>query len=282
MSGVEFTIPEERVPPGLAERIDGAGGAPVPARPAATIVLLRPGPEGPEVLLVRRGRSAGFVPGAYVFPGGRVDEDDAEGDLLERVYGLTPEGADHRLSLPRESAPRAIAYYTAAVREAFEEVGILVGRLQDGSSPPSAAVDPSVEALQIELLADDGRFPAILDQLGAEMDLGAMEYIAHWITPEVEPRRYDTRFFAARVPPGTEVRLNEQEMTDARWTTPEAALEANRRGDLPMIFPTLKTLVSLSGYPEVDALFDDARRRPVPTIMPRLVRTPRGVGIEVP
>ena len=132
MSQPEHEIPFDRLPAGFAETVENPPRVPAATRPAATIVLLRDGERALEVLLLRRSRSAGFVPGAYVFPGGRVDRSDADEELTTRVDGLTAESAALRLSL-EDDPTTALAYYLAAIREAFEETGILVGRRADGS-----------------------------------------------------------------------------------------------------------------------------------------------------
>lgn len=279
----EFTIPYERLPEDFAGRLDCPPAAPVEPLPAATVVLLRAGRWGGtlNILLLRRTRSAGFVPGAYVFPGGRVDAEDAAPALLARVQGLSPERAAARLELP-DGEPPAIAYYVAAVREAFEETGILIAVDTNGEPAPCAAGNPAVAQLRRALLAGERSFTEVLHGLDLRIAGHALEYIAHWITPEGEPRRYDTRFFAAAVPGDREVSLHRPELVDAVWCSPAEALERHRRGELPMIFPTLRTLESVARYgspQEVLAAFRDVR---IPTVRPRLVRGESGLSIEIP
>lgn len=274
-------LPFHRLPPGFADTLDHPPATPVTPRPAATVVLLRQGGSGMEVLLLRRVRNAGFVPGAYVFPGGRVDADDASPDLLARLEGLTGATARQRLGLGADAVPAAEAYVIAALREAFEETGLLVGRRGDGSPLPPAASDSRVEEARTRLLADEGVFASILDELDVRLDGGAVEYIAHWITPEVEPRRYDTRFFAAAVEGEAPVSLHAAEMTDALWITPAAALDRSREGGLPMVFPTLRTLEALADFESPEAALRAFAARDIPAILPRLVKTPTGVGLEI-
>ena len=276
----DFVIPFDGLPAGFAERIVHPPPTPAPTRPAATILLMRDDPAGIEVLLMRRGRNAGFVPGAYVFPGGRVDRSDAEPHVVEHLDGLDADAAARRLGLP-DGDPPALAYYLASLREAFEETGILVARLADGTPPPTAAENPGVDALRDDLMEDRVTFADVLDRLGARLDGGAVEYMAHWITPEPEPHRYDTRFFAAKVPAGAEAVVDPREMTDAAWLTPSHALRRLHDGSLPMVFPTIRTLQDLSPFESVDAVLDHLRTLRIPTIMPRLVVTPTGVGTEV-
>jgi 8-oxo-dGTP pyrophosphatase MutT (NUDIX family) len=277
----EFEIPRENLPPGFAESVEHTPEQIAVPRPAATIVLIREGTGGPEVLLLRRVRSSGFVPGAWVFPGGRVDREDAGPELVARLSGLSAEDAAARLGLSAGADPPALAYYIAAVREAFEETGILVGR-GDAGAPRSAAEDPEVRALRERVLEDEGSFPSVLDLLRSRIDGAAIEYIAHWITPQVEPRRYDTRFFAAAVPAGIESLHHTREMSDAVWITPADALRRNREGALPMVFPTIKTLAALEPFGSSRDALEDFRRRDVAPILPRLVMTPTGIRIELP
>lgn len=276
----DFIIPFDRLPERFADSVRHPPTDPVTPRPAATIVLLRDGDGGPEALLLRRSRSAGFVPGAYVFPGGRVDSHDAGAEVVERLDGVDAAAAATRLQLP-DGDPPALAYYLAALREAFEETGILVGHHSDGSAPRTAAEDAEVDAIRDDLMEDRCSFAEALDRMGCRLDGGAVEYLAHWITPEPEPRRYDTRFLAAKVRHGAHAIVDPREMTDAVWLTPAAALARQAEGLLPMVFPTIRTLEDLAGFNTVDEILSDLSTRRVPSIMPRLVVTPTGIGMEV-
>lgn len=268
-------IPDELLPPGFLGTLENPPAEPVPTRPAATVVLLREIGAGSEVLLLRRARSSGFVPGAWVFPGGRVDAEDADPRLLERTEGLDAGEAARRLGLA-DAVPPAIAYYMASVREAFEETGLWPG--EAGPDPASPLVAEAREGLMSGTLG----FPEVLERLDLQIPGRALEYIAHWITPVVEPRRYDTRFFAAVVPDGMEARIDAREMTGALWLSPEEALRRNLTGELPMVFPTLHTLRAMVGGHPPDVLLERFRNRPVPAILPRLVRTPVGVSLRIP
>lgn len=275
-------IPFDRLPPGFVETLDHPPDEPVVPRPAATVVLMRQARRtGLEVLLLRRVRSSGFVPGAWVFPGGRVDADDASPELVERTADLTPAGAAAALGMPAGAEPAAIAYVIAALREAFEETGLLLAVRDSGSPVPSAAEDATLAHMRRRLLADDDLFAPLLAEHDLHLDGGAVAYLAHWITPVVEPRRYDARFFAAAVEGGGELLLNEAEMSAARWETPEGALELHASGELPMVFPTVKTLESLVGFESPRAALEGLASRRVPSWLPRLIRTPEGVAMEL-
>jgi 8-oxo-dGTP pyrophosphatase MutT (NUDIX family) len=280
MRDPNFVIPFDELPDRFAESVENPPAVPVEARPAATIVLLRDGSEGLEALLMRRSRRSGFVPGAYVFPGGRVDRSDAAPAVLERTIGLSAEAAAERLAMP-DADPPAVAYYLAALREAFEETGIMIGVGPEGAPPHPAAEDRAVERVREDLMERRIAFAEALDRLGCRLAGDSVEYIAHWITPEAEPRRYDTRFFAAKVRPGATPRVDPREMTDALWIPPSDALARTEGGKLPMVFPTIRTLERLLEYPTADDALADLARAPVPTIMPRLVVTPTGIGMRL-
>lgn len=272
-----YEIPEERLPPGFVETLAHVPATPAEAVASATVVLMREGRRGPEVLLLRRNRATGFVPGAYVFPGGRVDAADGQDALVRCWDGLTPESAAARLGIAPDANPPAIAYYGAALREAVEETGLLAGVVAANGPPDGEVVSEAREAL----LGGGASFAAVLDGLGARLDGNAIEYIAHWVTPEVEPRRYDTRFFAARVPAGSRAVYDRREMTDAVWLTPGAALDRHRRGRLPMIFPTIRTLEDLRDFATVEDLLSHYRARTVTRVQPTIVRTATGVSLRV-
>jgi len=272
--------PFDRLPERFVEGLRSLSDKPVEPRPAATIVLLRDTDVGVEVLLLRRNRSTGFVPGAYVFPGGRVDGSDATEELLTFVDGLTAEEAAKRLELV-DGDPPAIAYYLASVREAFEETGILVGRDTNGDEPATAEENEQVDATRDDLMEDRISFAQVLGQLDCRIDGASCEYLAHWITPKPEPRRYDTRFFAAKVREGATPIVDAREMTDAIWITPVAALARCDRGTLPMVFPTIKTLEQLRGYGTADEMLASLAGQSVRTIMPTLVITESGVRLEL-
>ncbi|HSH45931.1 MAG TPA: NUDIX domain-containing protein [Longimicrobiales bacterium] len=260
-----FEIPAHRLPEGFVETVGDPPEDPAPARPAATVVLLRNGVTGLEVLLMRRHRSSGFVPGAWVFPGGRVDLADSGPVLFERLQGLSSR------SVPEPS------FWTAALRELFEETGVLMARGEDGGWV--AAADRRLRRHRRSLLEDEITLGDVLEDLGARLDAQHVVHIAHWVTPVVEARRYDTHFFAAAMPADHEVTPAPREMTDVAWLTPADALARFQRGELPMVFPTVKTLESLTPYASVDHALAAFRDRPVPRLLPRLVRTDGGVAI---
>jgi len=264
MERVGMTIPYAQLPPGFVDTIAGEPGRVAPARPAATAVLMRDGEHGLEALMLRRSRSSGFVPGAYVFPGGRVDAADSDA----RIFG--------KATLPAEPAPE---FWAAVLREVFEETGVLLARDADGVFSPDAVTDGALEALRVSLLEDRRTLHDVLAERGLEPAADRLVYAAHWITPAVEPRRFDTRFFLAALPPGRTTTFEPREMSDAVWLPPAVALERFAAGTLPMIFPTVRTLESVVGFDSVEAALGAFRGRAVRPLLPRLVRTPDGVSL---
>lgn len=281
MDDSDFIVSEDHLPPGIAERIKDPPTTPSEPRPAATVVLMRDAREGIEVLLLKRVHHAGFVPGAYVFPGGRVDAEDADPEVLARTVGLTVDGAAARMRL-EGAEPPAVAYYLASVREAFEETGILIGHGVDRDPIPSAAASTAVLEVRDQLLDDALSFAGALENLGAHIDDTSIEYVGHWITPIAEPRRYDARFFAAVVPPGTEAAIHTAEMLEAIWISPAAALKRSEAGSLPMVFPTIKTLEPMVDFATTSDLLGYYRERRIPSVLPRLVRTTEGIILRIP
>jgi 8-oxo-dGTP pyrophosphatase MutT (NUDIX family) len=241
----------------------------VPA-PAATLVLLRDrAGGGVEVLLIQRHAGSRFAAGDHVFAGGRIEPDELPAGAERLCRGLTAAAAAERLGGDRP--PReALGYWVGAVREAFEEVGILLA-----CGPDGAWVDPEQRArLAAEREAcrrDHRRFLALVGTEGLALATDRMAYVAHWITPEESPIRFDTRFFAAVAPPGQEPAIDGQEIVAARWIAPAEAAAAARRREITLRLPTLKTLELLEGAPSAAAALAGAGGRPVPTIRPRII-----------
>jgi 8-oxo-dGTP pyrophosphatase MutT (NUDIX family) len=264
-----MVIPLDRLPPGFAARIDDAEDADAPPpRPAATAVLVRDDEAGPQLLLLKRLRSAGFVPGAFVFPGGRVDEEDAADELVDMLG-----------EMPRGPAP---SYWLAAIREVFEETGVLLACSTVGVHAAEVTPVSALARWRDALLSGTATLLDMMRDLELVPDVSGMVYCSHWITPVAEPKRYDTRFFLAAMPEGAEATIDEREMSEAVWVTAADALDAFRRGALPMVFPTIKTVQRLVDYGSVEEMLEAFRGATVPPILPRLVRSGDGIGIVMP
>jgi 8-oxo-dGTP pyrophosphatase MutT (NUDIX family) len=228
----------------------------VAPRPAATVVLLRDGRDGPEAYLQRRPAGMGFAGGLWVFPGGRVDEADRD-PVGDASWGGPPPAAwAERLGLPVDQARGQVV---AACRETLEEAGLLLATPAAGAEELAAARD--------ELLAGAADFAELLARLGVRLDSGRLRYWAWWVTPEEEPRRYDTRFFVAGLPGDAAVAAHPAEAEGERWLPPgEAAADQS----LPMLPPTRYTLRDLAAFGSVDAALAAGADRRVERILPVL------------
>jgi 8-oxo-dGTP pyrophosphatase MutT (NUDIX family) len=211
-------------------------GPPVVPRPSATVLLVQDGDPW-ELLMVQRPGGADFAPGAYVFPGGTVIEDDRSFDDELRA---------------------------AAVRELFEEAGILLA--PDTSDAECRWVRHELEG--------GATFGAALQKAGVTADLDSLVMFARWVTPALLRRRFDTRFYLARMPAGQSVQPQEGEVADWMWISPARALA---RGDLTLVYATRAVLESVAGAPDAETLFARARTmKDVPVVEPRVVRTEAG------
>jgi 8-oxo-dGTP pyrophosphatase MutT (NUDIX family) len=233
-------------------------GAPTPS---ATVLLVRDRDGGgAEVLLLERVLRSDFAGGALVFPGGKVDP--ADGDLpADRWRGPDPALDAEELGLPDAAA--ALATRAAAVRETFEEAGVLLATRADGT--PLRGADLRSTSFQAARAALNDRgavedFHAWLDAEDLVLDLGALGFWSWWVTPEGQHRRYDTRFFIAEVPDAQrdEAAHDEVETSSAHWLTPAEALAAADEGRVTIIFPTRWNLRDLAGYGSARAAVDAA------------------------
>ena len=204
---------------------------PAPVRPAATVLLLRDGPQGIEVLMTRRALTASFAPGAYVFPGGGIDAADAQ---VHRMAHRRPTQSDLHLT-------QAIA----AIRESFEELGILFARHADGrwaDHNDIAAIDRK------------GPFAGQCQARGLTLAAEQVFVLAHWITDRDLPRRFDVPFLVARMPESQTPVADESEQFEPVWVRPQDALARHEAGQFFIIFPTIRTLDRLKAFATVDAV----------------------------
>jgi len=238
-------------------------------RPASTVVVLRDAPHGPEVFMVRRHEGTAFMGGAHVFPGGRVDAADREGDTS------WCDGVDHARRQLHESDPAdAVAYHVAAARELFEEAGVLVARDGTGRIVPLAgAAHERFKRYRGDVHGGRSTFHAIVANEGLRLALDALVLFAHWVTPPIDTRQFDTRFFMTRVPPEQTPAHDETETTHSIWLTPAAALAQSLRGDIVLPPPTWTTLRELEPFTTVDDALTWARRRRIVRRQPRVVDT---------
>ncbi|MGJ6963618.1 NUDIX hydrolase [Streptosporangium sp. G11] len=236
--------------------------APVPARDAATVVVLREDAGGLEVYLLRRKASMAFAAGAYVFPGGSVDPRDT--DQVITWAGPSPAAWGEIFRADERTARGLVC---AAVRETFEESGVLLA----GPSAESVVSDTTGDDWETDRLALIGKtlsFADFLGRRGLVLRSDLLRPWAHWITPEVETRRFDTRFFVAALPPGQLTRDVGGEADQVAWVRPADALDQGGTGQIFLMPPTHRTLTELSAYEKVPEVL--AAGREIVTFMPKI------------
>lgn len=237
-------------------------------------MLLRDGDDGIEVFMQQRNHQSEFVAGLYVFPGGGVDPEDSDPALSELCQGWTDAQASARIG----ESSGGLAFFVAAVRETFEEAGLLL------------AVDSNGDKLRLEDPAETARFAEhrravdqagdqlleVLRAEGLQLDLRRMEYHSRWITPLGPKRRYDVRFLVAPMPEGQVASKDGREAIADLWVSPADAVEREARGELNMLIPTLASLRELATHDTVEAAIDACIGREVAAILPKIVMGPEG------
>lgn len=236
-----------------------------PLRSASTLILLRDSEDGPQVLMLKRHGLSEVLAGAFVFPGGKLDAPDTE--LQDSPYLDESASLLHaRLGENEIDAATAAGLYVAALRETFEESGLL---LAEDLAPARAE-----EALA--RLAGGMAFNTLLAEMGLRLRVGALAPWSRWITPPDSPnKRFDTRFFVARAPVGL-ARHDERETTEARWVQPRPALQSYWRGELTLAPPQIMTLAHLARHRSVDSALAEARGRLPALIQPHVIRDAEG------
>jgi 8-oxo-dGTP pyrophosphatase MutT (NUDIX family) len=229
----------------------------VTVRDAATVILVRDAPGGAgdpaiEVCMLRRNLASEFVAGVYVFPGGAVDPDDYGDDIEALCPGRTDKEASALLGIDSGG----LAFWVAALRECFEEAGVLLAfrpadqdgdkvRLLDTTDPASLA---RFVTYRDDLNAGTTRLLDVCRREGLALDVGSVHYVSHWITPELAPRRYDTRFFITAAPSGQVANHDDGETIASIWIRPGEALSRFRDGDIELLPPTIENLRNLSRF----------------------------------
>jgi 8-oxo-dGTP pyrophosphatase MutT (NUDIX family) len=233
-------------------------------QPAATVILLRDAAPSPEVLMIERHSRSEFLPDMYVFPGGRVEDQDHA--LADRVIGV-----DAAAQLPQFEPGRAPAFFVAAIRETFEESGILLARRGREGAFIDAGEAAALSRHRLEVQSGELSFRTLVEREKLELAADCLSVHAHWITPEPVPRRFDTVFFAAIAPPGQLARHDGVEATDHVWIRPEEALDQLEAAERRIIFPTSQNLRTLCGFGDSAAALVSSRARPVVPVLPRLI-----------
>jgi 8-oxo-dGTP pyrophosphatase MutT (NUDIX family) len=266
------------VPRRLAERareISDGRLTPAVPRDAATVILLREAAAGVEAFLLRRTAELEFAPGACVFPGGSVDGQDADGGIA--WAGPAPDDFGALLDVPPD---RARALVCAAVRETFEESGVLL------AGSPLVCDSAGLTGDRHALLAGSTPLGELLSRRGLVLRADLLTPWARWITPEASPRRFDTWFFAAALPPGQvataapEGHSSPGESESGMWVRPAEALEAAQAGRMTLLPPTAVTLAELAGYRDVAGIL--ARRTVITPRLPRVVVEDGRIRLAMP
>ena len=240
-----------------------APGLPETPRAAATVVLLRDSTAGPEVLLLRRNAQASNMAGVYVFPGGKLDADDATLDADTHLD--QPHATLHaNLNEPDTHSATAVGLYVAALREALEECGLLLAEPVGGTS--------AVNATRARAMLREGMpFADVLIALQLRLRTRHLAPWSRWITPlapSMGTRRFDTRFFVALAPPDQTAQHDNEEATDSLWLAPRNALEQYRDGQIDLAPPQIMSLAHLARHADARSVLEAARHRRPPVILP--------------
>jgi 8-oxo-dGTP pyrophosphatase MutT (NUDIX family) len=249
-------------------------------RDAATVILARDGGAGQyEVFLMRRHQNQAFLGGAHVFPGGRLDESDCDPELFRHTRGLSEPESSRLLQEDGIPGARAVGLFLAAIRETLEEAGVL---LACGGAEVGHVGAERLMYYRHALHRREITLREMAEREKLVFDLELLTPFAHWITPEIESKRFNTRFFVARLPEGQTPVHDNMELTESRWMTPTEAMERHEAGEIVLMPPTLKNMEELSVHRTVAELFAAARSRSIPTVLPQLFNADEEYGIKLP
>ena len=245
---------------------------------AATVILLKDKePYGFEVFLLKRHEKSSFMGGNFVYPGGRVDREDGSSEVRSFSKGITSEEAQRILGgtlSPEES----FAHWIAAIRELFEEVGVLLAYDHRGNLLQLGNRDEQEKFFNYRGLLQKAEMGIceVAKKENLSFALDQLRYYAHWITPEARSERFDTYFFLARHPSEQQASHDKKETTAGIWIAPREALEENLRGGAVLSPPTLKTLEDLSRFKTIDEVFTSLRNAQIQAILPVLTKISSG------
>ncbi len=218
-------------------------------RLAATVMIVRDADDGMEVYMVKRPGKGDF-PDLYVFPGGKVDEDDWQPSLC-------PNMADSEASVRLGIDEGALRYWIAVARECFEEVGVLLARDASGIHVPDAQQRAAQAELRRKLLAGELSWGEVLQAQNLSIASDRLVYFSHWLTPPSVPRRFDTRFFLAALPEGQVALADTSETISGQWVSPRTALQLYKDKEWQMIGPTISSLETLAKFTSAEQALAD-------------------------
>jgi 8-oxo-dGTP pyrophosphatase MutT (NUDIX family) len=236
-------------------------------RDAATLILLRDSDRpsgGIEVLLLQKHARSAFLPGVHVFPGGVVEEVDSAPEMGALCQGLDFNQA-HRIIKDVSPPGRSLGFFVAAIREAFEESGILLAHGNDSQRSIDERQMMRLGGYRGKVHANPSIFVSRLGDEGLKLATDTLFYFAHWITPEVLPIRFNARFFVAAAPSRQEASPDGKETVEARWISPQDALEEHRKGMLKLAPPTFHSLSELVEFRTVDEAIASTRSKRIET-----------------
>lgn len=241
--------------------------APTPV-PAATILMLRDSPTGLETFMVVRHHEIDFASGALVFPGGKVDK----GDFDVRDYCDGVESVDDT----------SVGLMAGAIREAFEECGILLAREKNASALISGDRLATLESYRDRIHKGEVTLTEFLEQEQLILACDKLQHFAHWITPDMMPKRFDTHFYLAAAPADHLAIHDGHESVDSIWISPDDAIKGSKEGQYTIIFPTLLNIEMLGESESVDAALKMAAERQVVTVLPRIEKRGDGRYLCIP
>jgi 8-oxo-dGTP pyrophosphatase MutT (NUDIX family) len=247
----------------------GTGSPEKPIKDASTVIVLRETGGTLETFMLRRHSQSGFMGGAHVFPGGKVDVSDGDEAWRSRIDRSTQEIAD---LLGEENQDGALGLWVAGVRETFEEAGVLVANIAPG-------VDLEAERRRLDAGVSFSQIAADIDMT---IETIALTPYARWITPKMETKRFDTRFFIAVLPEGQHATHDGTETTSATWLKPADAIDGTRTGQIKLAPPTVRTLDWLAAFDTAAAAIADAASRKPPLVRPRIVTGEAGWFLALP
>jgi len=238
--------------------------------PAATVLVVRDNNEQIEVFMLKRASRTNFG-GAWVFPGGKLDADDRLKDIEDICFGLDDKEASKKLN----TKEGGIHYWIACIRECFEESGILLAYRKNGELVSHTSDDESklIKEHRKKLLKGEHVFLDMMKKLNMQLATDQLAYISHWVTPEIEKKRYNTRFFIAKSP-AQKADHDGYEGVDSKWVNPKQALQDMKQGKFPIIMPTIKSLEFVAKYKTTKDLLELNKKntyKNIPTIEPKFI-----------
>jgi len=270
----------------MSNAADNIHSAPALPRPSATILLLREEASGVEVLTVRRHAELTFG-GQWVFPGGKLSTADGSAAALALIGNPSGYSCGRMRSLHGEPLPLAecLGLAMAACRETFEETGLLLATDHSGR-PCAPEVSARLQEHRPHIVKQPALFIELLAQEQLRPDIARLVYWAHWITPSIMPRRFDTRFFIVAAPPEQPVVPDSHETVETAWLPPAQLIQAAQRGEMPLSHPTLYNLYELEAalqhHRTLSRLLAGEASRPIAPVMPKMLREKGSATILLP